>query len=258
MGEVFDCMRKLYSAGIPCQADCKYCFAKWDNMYSKLPQLVNEQIYEKEAVIYPCCDGEFFEQHRLIEYVKKAAENMDKVYLSISTKRFISDDEISCIARLNQELLSSGKGFVKLAVSVSNMSMLDKIEPKTMTYGERIELAKKINSAGIFTALTIKPILPFISSDEYCQIISDFEKFTKYVLIGGLYLNRDTEFFSQYITSENLVRKRNVGWLPEHPEWSYVQDDNQLNEIRTYANKKGVFVFDSDVELIKAYIEREE
>ena len=251
-------MRKLYSADIPCQAGCKYCFAKWEDMYTGLSQLGDEQLCEKEVIIYPCCDGEFFEQRRLTEYVKKAVEKTDKVYVSISTKRFISDAELSTLTQLHQELVSSGKGFVKLAVSLSSQSMLGEIEPGTLPYGERVELARRIKNAGIFCALTIKPVLPFISSDEYCRIIQDFREYTKYILIGGLYINKESEFYTQYFTSENMVQKRIVEWLPKRPEWNYVQDDKQLEEIRAFANKEGALVFDSDVELIQAYLRRGE
>lgn len=247
-------MRKLFSAGIPCQAGCKYCFAKWDMMYNGMPQLENEQISENEAIIYPCCDGEFFDQYQLIESVKRTAEKMDKVYLSISTKHLFNDEEVGCITKLNQELVSANKGFVKLAISLSNMTKLEDIEPDTMSYSERLDLARRIKDADIFLAITIKPILPFVTAEEYCQIIDDFSKYTKYFLIGGLYINRESDFYSKYISSQNIIQHRTVEWLPNHPEWEYIEDAVQFQKIRLYADNKGVFVFNSDVDLIKAYI----
>lgn len=249
-------MRKLFSTGIPCQAGCQYCFAKWDKEYYELPSIESEQLNEREAIVYPSCDGEFFDQYKLIDHVKKMAEKMDKIYLSISTKHLISDQEISCISKLNRELISENKGFVKLAISISNKSMLEEIEPGTMPYKERLHLANKIAQEGIFFALTIKPILPFISAEEYGQMIHDFSAYTKYVLIGGLYINRETEFYSRYLKSEHSIQHRRVEWLPGCPEWEYIEDHVQFEKIRTYAKNEKVLLFDSDVDLIKSYINR--
>lgn len=251
-------MRKLFSAGVSCKADCQYCFARWNNMYCKLPNLESANLSEKEAVIYPCCDGDFFDQNGLLESVKEIAKNMDKVYVSISTKSFISDEEIVKLAQLNQELLSKDKGFVKLGISLSNISMINEIEPGAISYAERLSIAKRIKETSILLGVTIKPILPFISADEYCQIINDFGEYTKYVLIGGLYLNRKSKFYSKYITTEHLIQKRVVEWLPERPEWEYIEDNEQLQQIRQYAEKKGVLLFESDVDLIKSCINQED
>lgn len=247
-------MRKLYSTEIPCKAGCQYCFARWSNMYHGLPALKDNILDEKEAILYPCCDGEFFDQQELIEYVKKTAEHMDKLYVSISTKRFISDAEISQLILLNQYLLSADKGFVKFGISISNISKLDELEPGTMSYIERMELAKRLNNTPIFTALTLKPLLPFIDADEYCQIMYDFSQYTKYILIGGLYLELESEFYSKYITSLQPIQHRVVEWLPERPQWEYVENAEQITKIRTYANTHGILLFDSDVDLINHYI----
>lgn len=253
-------MRKLFSAGKPCKAGCQYCFAKWSEIDYKLPQvgMENERMNEKEAIIYPCCDGEFLDQSMLIENLEKTVKKMNKVYLSISTKHFISDDVLNQLSKLNHELKTSEKGFVKLAISLSNMSMIKDIESHTLSYVERLELAKAIKSKGIFLGLTIKPILPFISAEEYCNIIHDFSPYTKYVLIGGLYLNRNSVFYTQYIKGSNEIQHRTVKWLPEQPEWEYIEDSKQFQQIRKYAEKKGVLLFDSDVDLIKSYINQED
>lgn len=251
-------MRKLFSADVSCKADCQYCFARWNNMYRKLPHLESADLSEKKAIIYPCCDGNFFDQNELLDSIKEIAKSMDKVYVSISTKNFIGDEEIIKLTQLNQELLSEDKGFVKLGISLSNISMINEIEPGTISYAERLSLAQRIKETSILLGVTIKPILPFISTEEYCQIINDFSEYTKYVLIGGLYLNQKSKFFSNYITTEHLIQKRVVEWLPERPEWEYIEDDKQLQQIRKYAEKKGVLLFDSDVDLIRSYINQED
>ena len=243
-------MRKLFSAGMSCKTGCQYCFSKWDS-YHHLPQLRDYILHEKNSIIYPCCDGDFSNQEDLIESIKKIAENMDKVYVSISTKNFISNDALAALAQLNQNLLSENKGFVKLSISFSNISMINEMEPGSISYAARLSLARQIRETSILFAVTIKPVLPFVSSEEYCRIIDDFSIYTKYFLLGGLYLNPKSDFYTKYITADYLIQKRKVEWLPEQPEWDYIENVEQFQQIRKYAADKGVFLFDSDESLIE-------
>lgn len=244
-------MRKFFSSNIPCKAGCKYCFAKWENIYSEFPRLESEKINEKESIIYPCCDGDFFSQKELIDNMRNIAAKSEKVYFSISTKFSIIDEEIDIISKFNDELISQNKGFVKLAISLSNISMINEIEPGTSSYTERLQLAEKLFRTRLLFAVTIKPILPFVPIEEYYKIMDDFSKYTKYFLIGGLYINKKSTFYSQYIKPETPVNRRIVEWLPEHPDWDYIQDEKQFKLIRKYAKKNGLYIFDSDVDLIK-------
>ena len=248
-------MRLLFSAGVPCQAGCKYCFAKWKDVNYSMTRFEDVRLNEESAIVYPCCDGEFFDQNNIIDYVRELANQMNKVYLSISTKREINNDEIVSLTRLNHELVSSNKGFVKVAISLSSISMLEEIEPNTMTYTERLSLASKIVESGLKLALTIKPVLPFVASEEYCRIINDFSQYTSRVLIGGLYVEPDSEFCTQYIGAQYSVLPRIVNWIPSNPKWNYIEDNDQFKVIREYAREHSIMIFDSDVDLINSLIE---
>ena len=85
-------MRKFLSASTPCKAGCKYCFAKRDD-YLRQPALKIEQenIRIDEIILYPCCDGDFFDQASLVESVKKLADHYKKVYISLSCLLYTSD-----------------------------------------------------------------------------------------------------------------------------------------------------------------------
>lgn len=179
-----------------------------------------------------------------------------KVYFSISTKQSIADEEIARIGEFDRELRSTNRGFVKLAISISNISMLEEIEPRTLSYLQRLALAEKIQKEGLFFSVTIKPILPFIEVDEYCTIINDFSKYTNYFLMGGLYINKGTKFYSQYILPGTKVTQRVVNWLPDHPEWDYIEDEVQFRQVREHAAQTGNLTFDSDDQLIRYYIEQ--
>lgn len=249
-------MRKFYSAKVPCNAGCQYCFAKWHEIYKEMSQIDSEIISDKESIIYPCCDGEFFEQQHLIDAVKKIASEMNRVYVSVSTKKHFTDENISTLAQLHCNLVQQKKGFVKLGISLSSKSMLSEIEPKTMSYSERLETARRIAAAGIPIGLTIKPVLPFITAEEYCDIIEDFSKYTKRVLVGGLYVNKQSSFYSKYLPqySNKYIQKRTVEWLAARPAWDYIEDAEQMATIHQFCKKRKIDIFDSDIDLIRSII----
>lgn len=248
-------MRKLYSATAHCNAGCKYCFTKWDGIYAEQPVFGVEHTPSKEAVVYPCCDGEFFAQSNYIEIAKSMMKDMDKIYFSISTKSVVTDQMLSTIADLNNLLRSENKGFVKFSISVSNKTQVDVLEPETLTYSKRLETAHQLVSAGIPSSLTLKPVLPFISNEEYFSILSDFSSVINRVLIGGLYVCPNTKFYKEYIEGKYSTEKREVEWLVNKPVWDYVEDANKTEQLKNFGVHLGMQIYDSDIEVIKSYIE---
>ena len=103
--------------------------------------------------------------------------------------------------------------------------------------------------------MTVKPVLPFITEEEYGSIMKDFSPYLDSVLIGGLYVNKKSDFYARYVQDRYVCTKRKVEWLINHPEWDYVEDTGKMEKIRTLAKDLGLSVFDSDVTLIKALIE---
>ena len=249
-------MRKFLSAGIPCEAGCKYCFAKWVN-YKQQPAIGFEQetIDSDQIILYPCCDGDFFNQIDLVDIIKQFSESHTKVYVSLSSKIWPTENQINQLVGLNEWLAKTNKGFVKFAISLSNRSMLDEIEPATMSYEQRIELANYINSIDLPLSLTIKPVLPFIPKDEYASILEDFSPFLNHVLIGGLYINKSSCFYRDYLQNDYVYTKRRVTWMPNHPAWDYVEDAELMEEIKTFAQKLNMKVFTSDSAVVKSLIE---
>lgn len=249
-------MRRFLSASIPCQAGCKYCFAKWAD-YEQQPVLGfhQEKLNSDQVVLYPCCDGDFFDQIDLIENIKRFSESYSKVYISLSGKVWPTEDQLTKLIELNDWLAISNKGFVKFAISLSNRSMLDEVEPETMPYEDRIKLAKYISSIKIPLSLTIKPVLPFISEDEYSSILEDFSPYLKHVLIGGLYVNKDSDFYRDYLQNDFVCIKRRVTWLSNQPDWDYIEDPELMTRIKSFAEGLDMKVFTSDFALVKSLIE---
>lgn len=252
-------MRKFLSASAPCKAGCKYCFAKRDD-YLRQPVLRIEQenISTDEIILYPCCDGDFFDQTSLIESVKKFSDHYKKIYVSLSSKIYPSAEQMKQLLDLNAWLSNQEKGFVKFAISLSNRTMISEIEPGTMSYETRVSLAKNIKSTGLPLSLTIKPVLPFISEHEYFSILEDFHPYLNHVLIGGLYIDQTSSFYRDYIQGRYMCTKRNVMWLSDRPDWDYVEDGEQMKKIEQFAKTLGMKVFTSDSLVVQSLIKEVE
>lgn len=243
-------MRKFASVNTPCKAGCQYCFAKWSDLYKHPKPLLDQDIKDSdEIILYPSCDGEFFDQDEIIKTIKHYSELRKKVYVSLSCKVEPTDEKLLQLKNLDEWLRAENKGFVKFAISLSCRSHLGEIEPGTMKYEERIELARKTYNLGLATSLTIKPILPFISADEYISIISDFKKYLSYVLVGGLYVDKCSKFYNEDLSEYPCV-KREVDWIEGKPEWDYIESKSTIEKIKNETQKWGIKVFDSDAEIV--------
>lgn len=246
--------RKLYSADSQCSANCKYCFSKWKTAYTSLPHISEEQSFiDCDCIIYPCCDGEVLCGRDYIESIKRVSDSFRKVYVSISTKVGYSNDFLSSISELDSFLKTEKKGFVKLSLSVSNKSMIDELEPGTLSYDNRLLLAQECAAKGIFTSVTMKPILPFIPDDEYYCIVDDYLNVTDRILLGGLYVETHSFFYEHYIKNKYNTTPREVLWLPSHPSWPYVIQDDKIERIHNYALRKNAQVFDTDSDVILSF-----
>lgn len=238
-------MRKLCPAKLPCSAGCKYCFSTWSS-YHKSTLNEDVELGSKSIVIYPCCDGDYFMQSGMDDTIKQYTEKLQHVYVSISSKIEPSEESLNRLFSLNNWLVSTGRGMVKYAASISTISMINEIEPNTMGYEKRYQIANKFRENGVVVSLTLKPIMPFISGEEYCSIIETYSQLTKYVVVGGLYINKDTDFYRSYIMNQYDTIKRSVTWLPNRPLWDYVEPHEQMEQIKKYCFSRGIALFESD------------
>lgn len=246
--------REFFSGDVSCSANCLYCFAKWQDEKSKHPKFSVEKILnsnDDSVVIYPCCDSDFFKQNIILDDVLKLDNKF--IYVSISTKRMISVEQLDYLKKLDSELKQKNRGFVKLSVSFSNKYFIDELENGTMSYGERVNLLRQVQDMGIYTSAIIKPILPFISLTEYKEIIDDLA-FVKKFLLGDLYVDFNTEFYKKYICGKYNANIRKTVWLNEPEYWNVIVDDEKKLLLHKYIEKKNCDSFESDISLIMSYI----
>ncbi len=245
--------RRLYSSS-GCEANCKYCFSKWNNTYISQPTMQSEKIHDDISVVYPSCDGDIINDKKGISELWQLVNNSKKIIVSMSTKCNIKEVIMNALIEINNYLVKNDKGFVKLSISLSTKTMIEKIEENALPYARRFDLLRQMTELGFYTSATIKPILPFVPNEEYYEIIDDCRSVVDRILIGGLYVDRSSEFYKQFIKDKYNITQRSVQWLNSHPMWDYVVQEEKIKQIYTYGVSKNLLVFDTDVDLIKSLL----
>lgn len=179
-----------------------------------------------------------------------AAKESPSIYVSISTKRAISLNLLTSLDELNQYLTANQKGFIKISVSVTTKHMLERIEPDTDDYRQRQLFFDELQRRGFQTSLIIKPVLPFIDTDEYREIIADFPSCELFML-GDLYVDERTDFYRTYVEGKYELGEKTVNWLDSSPRWRYVVQDEKVRALADYIQRQGKRVFFSDADLIQ-------
>ena len=235
--------RKLLSSKLKCPNGCKYCFADFQDYYNKT-QIGTD---EKVDIIYPSCDSELF-----LSEVEGFLLNQNNIkIISLSTKKIISQDNLTRIKELNETILNNRKGFIKLSVSFTCKNDTNFIEPKCASYEQRLELLARISSFDIPTSVIFKPILPFIKAEEYYEIIKETKLYTDLYLVGGLYFERDSKFNKDYNLSQYLVENREVNWLEHKPVWPYIPSYELIDKVKSKINSYKLSFFYNYISLIQ-------
>lgn len=242
--------RTLYSTKNKCSGGCKYCFAQWGSPAPEFPLIDAEFAINRtqKHVIYPCCDGDFVLNSALFESLEKLSERPNLI-VSVSTKQLLPNETLSFLKSIHEKLKENA-GFLKLGVSITTKSMIKEIEPNTASYRDRLRMLERIASMKIPSAVTLKPILPFIPVKEYQSIIDDTAFVGRY-LTGSLYVHPDTDFFKQYIADKYPTQVRAVNWVSSECRWMSISQDERIEEIRRYIEVKGLEEFSSDVALLE-------
>ena len=260
LGGVFSMINKriLLSNERKCPFECSYCFAELDCYAQQKPRMltINSLNLESESpvIIYPSCDSELTLDEQNLRILKDIISSHRYPILSFSTKRKLSDSQLDKLATLNQ-LLKEKESFLKVSVSLSNKNRLGVIEKKASTYQERLETIERIQQKNIISSVNIKPILPFIALDEYFEIVDDFSNYTKFFMLGSLYIDKNTSFGNEVINNyPSWICSRNVSWLPDKPDWLVCENKTLLKDIRDRIISNGALCFDSDISLINKLI----
>lgn len=254
-GDPLKLVRHFQPADRPCPYKCQYCFAKLDDYEPRFASSADSG--KKPLLLYPSCDGEFLMGRDAIMRLERLRAGITSyTIITFSTKGLVSDEVMRAISNVNHDLLKNDIGFIKFTVSLTNKYRVTELEPLTSKYKDRIDVLRRADDLDIPTSVTIKPILPFISSTEYLEIIDDTMPFVGAYLLGDLYISENSPFYEQYIKGKYDFIKRPVAWLAYEPGWVVIECALTKNRLREEITSRGGVVFDSDIDVAYSLRER--
>ena len=221
-----------------CPFACKYCFAEFSCFQEAKPRLdIREATQGK--ILYPSCDTEVGLSASRIDEIAEFANTLNAIAVSISTKRKPSEGFLSALVKLDEKLYGLGV-LLKVSISVSTKYQISDIEKGASQYAERLEMASQLRKHGIATSVNLKPVLPFIQISEYLEIVDDFFERCSDFLLGGLYLDRKTQFGKEIIEEyPDLILNRCIEWMPGQPLWTTCYDNFKIDKILDYISDLG-------------------
>lgn len=247
--------RDFYSGNETCKLGCLYCFADIEG-FKKLDvvKFSNNKNSECDDVLiyYPSCDTEFIWTDSFDKFIDNLLTSKNKAIISISTKGKLRKLLLEKIKSVNNKLIGENKGFIKFSVSITNKSMINVIEPQTSNYQERLSLLSYLRDHQIPSSIILKPILPFIATEEYLEIIDDTFELTDNYLLGGLYISKENAFYQDYIKDKFKVENKQADWLPYKPMWGFIASTEKIGLISNYILSKNKSSFLSDLDLLES------
>jgi len=203
------------------------------------------------VAIYPACDSDCIFDDEFIGLLEKAVSARENSMISISKKTVIADDVLEKIRDLNRIFVKNGSCIV-ISVSFSNITRIGEIEKGCANYIDRINFLSSLESYKIPHNVIIKPILPFISFDEYTKIIDDTMDKTSTYVLGGLYVDKDNPFYKSFIEKNNYeLIYRPVSWLKPVQSWFVVESERNKGKLHEYIKNKARHSFESDVDSLE-------
>lgn len=216
--------RAFFSGEKPCSNGCGYCFSRWSTppRFDIMPCLS----YDDWKVVYPVCDSEAMRQDaHFWRRVREFLKNHPKCVASISTKDEWSDDELDRVDAIRDE---AGENSIKISISMSCKTLLGEIEPYASRYAERVGLLGRLAARRICHSLMLKPLLPFVSLDEYVEIVEDVRSVCSDFVTGNLYVDQSTGFFRKYIAGRYHVERRYCEWMKREVDFVPYQKEQEL------------------------------
>jgi hypothetical protein len=249
--------RRLLSRDRPCPFRCLYCFAEFPEYTSRELFVAYPRIDDDTEILYPSCDGEFLLQRDPLGAIRTVYENSDRFCIvTFSTKAPVGERLVEQLAVLNAHLFASGRGFIKLSVSITNKSRIAELEPGTASYRDRLLTLERLSIYDLPRSVTLKPLLPFISLNEYKEIVEETRQYTDSYLLGDLYVSTRSPFYANYIDGKYLVEQRSVEWLDEQPCWSVIRAPELQHGIEACISRLGAYAFDCDTGVVQHFIQK--
>ena len=100
------------------------------------------------------------------------------------------------------------------------------------------------------TTVALRPILPFLSTDDIDEIVDATRNFTHGYLSGPLYL---TDEIKKYFVARHLsypTEVREVAWLPGRPSMEVIESPELERHLARKASQYALPLFESNVDAV--------
>ncbi|SEA10095.1 hypothetical protein SAMN04488051_101659 [Alkalimonas amylolytica] len=177
-----------------------------------------------------------------------------QVVVSYSTKKRLSNKDLNMITEIN-EILNESSGFIKVGISITNINSIALYEKGCAGFEDRIENLLRLAESSIPTGVNIKPILPFISLDEYLRIVEHTIKYCDRFMLGDLYIDESTSFGKSVLSEyPGFITTKSIDWLNKDLKVKVYSEGEKKHKIQKSILSKGGKFFESDLSLINDII----
>lgn len=256
-----DTNRVLISFGGKCPFKCLHCytfssnFRETKNLFS-IEDIVNDLKGRSpfEIIYVSGYNENFINPDKGIELVEALFAEY-KCHILFTTRNIFNDKQIAKISRINTMMNSAGKNLFA-CVSISAYDSYKKIEisDKIPTPIERIEFLKKLYRENIITFLTLRPVFPnsFIPTTEYINILEKSYESCSAVITSGIYIDED--IINRIETFPKGYKSKKMAWSCfEYMRINKVDVSEELSNINTFCNERGVLVFPESITAINFF-----
>ena len=172
-----------------CEHGCIYCYARNSHEYwgysagldferkiitkPNAPQLLEKQLMNKNWIVSPILLSGNTDCYQPLERKLKITRQLLEVLLkfrhpvAIITKNNVILRDIDIL----QQMASLKLVHVMVSITSLREELRQKMEPRTVTAKNRLNVIKELNKAGISTGIMTAPIIPGLNSDEIPQLI---------------------------------------------------------------------------------------
>ncbi len=172
-----------------CEHGCIYCYARNSHQYwgfsagldferkivikQNAPEILEKQLQHPQWEVYPIMlsgNTDCYQPiERKLEITRKILEVLLKFKhpVSIITKNALILRDIDLLKELNKLDL------VHINVTITSLdeSLRQRLEPRTSTYKNRLNLVKELSAAGLAVNVMVAPIIPGLNSHEVPEVI---------------------------------------------------------------------------------------
>ncbi len=257
--------RVLVPVGEPCPFGCRYCYTRGGEVglarvdmaevLTRFRKFAQEATFETIQFGY---DGDpFARPERGLAMLRQLA--LLGKHMNFSTKALIEGSTLAALQDIRC-YMDEHKAVLSALVSLSCWDSAAGVEPHTPSPAERMRTVANLKDIGIPAFITLRPILPHISDEEYERVVIEGVRAgSEGFVVGPLYVDRRGQF-ARFIPKGALETVPNqtatVSWSAHEPAWTRYEDTDRFRRLVSMIERCGGRAFESSADVMTLVQER--